>query len=122
MFKNILIPLYRSELSDCTLSYAHNLAQCYEARLYLLRIMQPVNSFTLYVTANNVLRDAKSEALKQAHEKLEKIANSVRAEGTVVITDICCGFPPEKIIRYVDRNEIDLIIMKTHSRMTISHR
>ena len=122
MFKKILVPLDGSKLSEGALPYAQNLAQCYEANLYMLRIMQPVYSPTLYVTANNVLRDAKFETLKFAYIKVENLANRIRVEGVVVITDICRGFPHIEILKYADRNEIDLIVMTTNGCQAITHR
>jgi nucleotide-binding universal stress UspA family protein len=122
MFKKILVPLDGSELSEAALAYAQDLAHCYEARLYLLRVMQPVNSPTVYITANNVIRDAKLEALNFAHGRLENLANKIRAEGIDVVANIFRGFPYVEILRYVDKNKIDLIVVTAHGFSAITHR
>jgi nucleotide-binding universal stress UspA family protein len=122
MFKKILVPLNGFRLSEGALPYAQNLAQCYQAKLFLLHIMQPVYNPTFYVTANHVLRDANFEALKYAHGKVENTTNRIRDEGVLVVSDICRGFSHVEILKYVDRNKIDLIVMTAKACHAITRR
>jgi nucleotide-binding universal stress UspA family protein len=84
--------------------------------------MQPFYTPIPYVTANNVLRDAKYESLKFSNGKVENLTNRNGGDGIVVITDIFRGFPHIEILKYVDRNEIDLIVMTAIGCQVIIHR
>jgi nucleotide-binding universal stress UspA family protein len=109
MFKKILLTVDGSALAQEALPYAIAQAQCFGARLILLKIIPPLLE----------ARSPQMEALVVARvrEELAPIAEEARAVGVAVdIVSIEGGGgtgPAPKIVRYAAENEIDLIVMST---------
>ena len=107
-YHRILVPLDHSELDRQALGHAAAMAKMHGAKLYLLHVEEGVTS--------RVYGQLSSTAEVEAGEQyLERIAETLRADGIEVETDIVhAPRPGSQIVRYALEIHPDLIIMGAH--------
>ena len=104
MWKKILVPLDGSDLAELALPYAGELATAFSAEVVLVYVSEPADS-----------------QYRRMHELyLEKVAGQMRKAVKKVSPVVLYGKPAEEIISYVERNDIDLVIMSSHGRTGIT--
>ena len=123
MFKNILVPLDESDLSERALPVAKELAGRLGATIHLLEAVQP--QAELFSGPDSIagsqyqveaMRNSMEIQIKNARKYLANVAGACQAEGLQVRTELREADAPESIKAYADDNEIDLIVMSTHGR------
>jgi nucleotide-binding universal stress UspA family protein len=116
MYKKMLVLLDGSKLAETVFNYAQELAGRLNLCLELLQVVDP--------------RDADQLPMRQAYiesmaEVLQNKADQIRsqsggnikcepARGKVVV-----GYPAEEILKYVDENKVDLLMLSTHGKSGI---
>lgn len=111
-FKNILFLTDFTEASATALAYAAGLARHYNAQLYPAHSCDPV---ILTETADtNVVQEIQD----RSRAALEKLATATGHPSTPLFT---CGSLTEAVPKWVEENEIDLIVMGTHGRRGLKH-
>jgi manganese transport protein len=107
-YRRILVPLDHTDLDRQALSHAAAMAKMHGARLYLLHVEEGVTS--------QVYGPLSSTAEVEAGEHyLERIAETLRAEGVEVETAIVHSATPRReIVRYAEEVRPDLVIMGAH--------
>ena len=125
--KKILYPTDMSDTSNYAFSYAASLANRYDALITIVHVLNtPLPTSENLVT--NVLGEdkwkmlldrSKTEVVETIRLRLEKFCEETKAELSScpflmeeVIVKI--GNPVEKIIRQVDQNDYDMVIMGAH--------
>lgn len=114
MYARILVPLDGSELAEISLPYAEELAVRLGSEITLLSVSESHESESY----NELL----TYALKMAEfTKNEVERNLAKLAGKAIKVDskILVGHPAEEIVDYVDKADIDLIVMATHGRSGI---
>jgi nucleotide-binding universal stress UspA family protein len=102
--KRILIPLDGSVLSEQALPIGFSLAEANGATVHLMRV-----------------HESSSESAQAAIEAYLDGCVAKREEDIEVKTAVIHGSPASSIIDYVEKNEIDLIVLATHGRRGV-HR
>ena len=107
-YRRILVPLDHTDLDHQALSHAAAMAKMHGAKLYLLHVEEGVTS--------QVYGPLSSTAEVEAGEHyLERIAETLRAEGVEVETAIVHSATPRReIVRYAAEIQPDLVIMGAH--------
>lgn len=122
-FKKILFATDFSENSKWALTYALSLAQKYEARLYILHVIQQPSyplgmyaeiSFDAMDKFNRNISDATEKEMKNLCEKELKGFENYE-------TTIISGVPFMEIIRLAKEKEVDLIVLGTHGRTGLDY-
>ena len=121
MFKNILVPLDESDLSERALPVAKKLAGQFGATIHLLEAVQPqaelfsgpdsVASSQYDVAA---MRNSAEVQVRSARTYLANIARICMAERLTVRVREATA--PDSIKAYASENDIDLIVIGTHGR------
>lgn len=115
LFKKILVALDGSEPSHNTLSYASEIADRFNAELYLLSVIPPISTIISSVNLNNVLySDENRFSVTDIYEKLLKNASKIVKEyqPDLKVTEILReGHVPSTIVNVADSVKADLIIM-----------
>ena len=108
VYHRILVPLDHTALDRLAVSHAAAMARLYGAKLYLLHVEESATS--------QVYGQAASTAEEEAGQQyLERIAQSLRAQGVTVETTISYSSSPNKeIVRYAREVAPDLVIMGAH--------
>jgi len=107
-YRRILVPLDHTELDRKAIRHASAMAKVYGAKVYLLHVEEGVTS--------RIYGPLASTAEVEAGEHyLERIAESLRAEGIEVETAIVHSpRPGREIVQYATEIQPDLIVMGAH--------
>ncbi|MBT9163132.1 MAG: Universal stress protein F [Chloroflexi bacterium] len=119
MYKKILAPLDGSELSERILKHVKAIATgCSVPEVILLRVAEPIRQS--YEMGEDWRRAVENKAETAAREYLSQVAADLKQEGIAAETVVVRGQVAEEILDYVKNNQVDLVIMSTHSRSGIS--
>ena len=125
MYKTIMVPLDGSELAECVLPHVEIfIKECGVKNVVFLRAVQPSpTSFTPTQAAIEALKkinEMDEERRINAGKYLNQITDKLKNETTHLRTEAILGSIPDTIIGYVEKNQVDLIIMATHGRSGVS--
>ena len=106
MIKRILLAYDGSEPAKKALDTALDIAGKYQAKLFVLTVVQPPDF------GEDVETEAIIENSRNFHERaLAPVKLLVGARGTNAVFEVAVGHPAEQIIYHADRYEVDLIVL-----------
>ncbi len=121
MFKKILVPLDGSELSESALTNVIDLTMdCHALEVILMRIREPLDPNVIGTLDAKVAVELDQAYRDEAAGYLDKIVANLKKKGITAKTEVLSGNPAEEIIKYSQKNNVDLIIMSTRGRSGIS--
>jgi len=112
--RKVLVPIDFAEASDAALVYGRNLATTFGADLHVLHVM---DNLFLRPMAN----DPAAIETGIAHCLAERITADDRQNLGGVAVMRKSDAPAEEIVRYAEREHIDLIVMGTQGRGKVAH-
>lgn len=121
VYDRILVPTDGGDHSSAAAEQALDIADTYDARVHAVHVIDTDTSW-LTVSKTEVrdaIRDIKQNTSEHVFRDIEAAATDAGIELT---TSILEGRPDERILAYVDDNDIDLVVMGTHGRTGIEHR
>lgn len=109
----ILLPIDFSPSSEAALEMASDLAQHFQAELYLLNVLPifPATTMPDFVPEESFLQDARSVVernLAKCHEALTE--RGVKSASAIELGNDVAG----SIMEVVDREHIDMVVISTH--------
>ena len=112
--KNLLVGVDLKPSDSWLLYHATNLAQKFEAKIWLVHIAEPNPDFIGYGIGPAYIRNLKAEELRADHRQLQTMVEelhkkSVHAEGLLIH-----GITEEMIEFEVTKLHIDLLILGSH--------
>lgn len=117
MYKRILITLDGSNMAEQALSTALTLVEQFESELFLLRVVIPLPiSYRAGAASSAVIEAAERDAIHEAANYLEGVATGIRERGLTVQVAAKLGNPSKAIVEFVERNQIDLLVMCTRGQ------
>ena len=121
MFKKVLVPLDGSELSESALTHVTDIiSDCHAADVVLIRIKEPLDPNVIGTLDAKVAVELDEAYRDEAARYLDKVVEILKEKGIAAKTEVLSGNPAEEIIKYSQKNDIDLIIMSTRGRSGIS--
>jgi len=116
MFHRIMVPLDDSELAECAIPTALSLALAFKASLHLVSVEelpeQPAPS-----EWDLTMGDFFEKKRRQAQERLDRLATSLRSQGVEVTSSILpLGPPVARLLDEVKPSGVDLIVLHSHGR------
>ena len=119
--KKILFPLDLTENSSKVLPYVLSISEKYNSQVYLLHVVQDLNKWgKLYVPHPSMdkFQNEANEGVKKAMDKLcEKELQSCPNFQKRVVS----GDAVNEILKVIESEGIDLLIMGTHGRKGLEH-
>lgn len=115
-FKKILIGVSLSEITQKVYPYSQYITRKFESETHLLFVAR-LGRDDLFSTPGDVVK-IKNEVVKNSEKRLEQFAKATFNTGNV-ITKVAVGEPADEIIKYIEKENIDLVIMGTHGRRGI---
>ena len=118
MYKRMLIPLDGSDFAEAILKYAKTLA-CSMKGI-------DIDLLHVYGLDERGLVPKHRAYIEWAADTIRKYPRMINVEGGKVAChinvrgELAAGRPADEILRYADKNDIDLILMATHGRSGIS--
>jgi nucleotide-binding universal stress UspA family protein len=117
---DILVPVDFSPYSQKALRYGRTLAHAFEANLHLLHVLdQPIHP-AHYGLGDDVLIRLNPEVQRRSQEELERLVSQLGAEVRCQ-THVREGRAYSEIVRFVQEEECDLVVMGTHGLSGLEH-
>jgi nucleotide-binding universal stress UspA family protein len=121
MFKKILVPLDGSELSESALVHVFDIATDYSSlEVILLRVREPLDPNVIGTLDAKIAVELDEAYREEAASYLDGIVEKLKEKGINARAEVLSGNPADEIIKYSQKNGIDLIIMSTRGRSGIS--
>jgi nucleotide-binding universal stress UspA family protein len=124
MYQNILVTLDGSELAEAALPHLEIVYKaCQKPKVMLLRVVEPIsfqNSEAIGVMTPEMIDEVESQQEEEANKYLNQVSQKLGNVGIPVSTEVASGKSADTIIEYVNKKNIDLLIMSTHGRSGIS--
>jgi len=124
MYQHILVPLDGSELAECVLPHVEALAEKHDAcKVALVRVVSPLH---LYGGVESSLspeerKRLEADSMKVAREYLDIVVKRLKEAGIKVESEVLYGGRVvDEIVDYVEKNEVDLVVIATHGRSGVS--
>lgn len=113
MYKKMVVLLDGSELAEMVFGYACELSGRMHLDIHLLHVCSPDQEALLpmrraYIEQKTEQLCTDAEAVRKQYDSADT-GDCISAHGHVVV-----GYPAEEILKFVDDNEIDLVMMSTH--------
>jgi len=112
MYDRVLVPTDGSTASEGAITHAVDLAKQYGATLHAVYVVDAGAYSSLEVAADAVADELRAEG----QEAVAGIADRAEAAGVDVETAVETGIVHRTIVDYVDREDVDLVVMGTHGR------
>ena len=113
MYKKMVVLLDGSELAEVVFEYAQEVSARMHVSVELLHVCSPDEASQLPMRRAYMDRKAEELSVEAAGVRAkygkEGAPPPIQAKGVVVV-----GYPSEEILKYIDANGIDLVMMSTH--------
>ncbi len=115
-FKRILCPVDLSDVSPKIAPYVVSMANKYDAEVHLLFVARLFKYYAnIYVPAVSI--SSFEDALCQgARQKLDEYAKEFFTDIPNLHTEVVPGYPAQEIVKYIENEKMDLVILGTHGR------
>jgi universal stress protein A len=119
--KKILVPTDFSKFSDNALKQAYDIAKQYKAKIYLLHVIEIVQTCSIdYCLDDQSVKALDEKSLEFSEKMIQKQINKVfRSKDVEVVSDVKKGRPYEEILKEQTSKKIDLIVIASHGRTGI---
>ncbi len=117
MYRKMLVPLDTSEFAECVLVHVKEMATAYSIpEVVLLTVTEPQYASSEAFLAEQVLEEADKQAVNSAYEYLERMKNSLGPISSKVTTAVEVGRPANGILDYIEKSDVDVVILSSHGR------
>ena len=117
--KRILFPIDFTENSSKILPYVLSVSEKYDGMIYLLHVVEDLREWVsgFYIPLNQY----KEEALKGAEKALDRVCEEQLQSCPNFQKRTLFGDPAQEILKTIESEGIDLVIMGTHGRKGLEH-
>ena len=120
MYKKILLPLDGSEFAECSIPHVEATAIAQKVpEVVLLRVVEPMSAIAAAGYAElggDLLAGVHKKNKDAAQDYLKRIAARFASKGITAQPVLLEGQPADEILRYAEKNGVDLIVMATHGK------
>jgi len=115
-FKKILFPVDLSEVSAEIIPYVTTMARTFQADLHVLFVARIFKYYdTIYVPPVSIV-EFEDKVVDGGRRRLDEFVAEHLKDCCVSVVKVIPGDPAEEIVRYIDAEGIDLVVMSTHGR------
>ena len=120
--KKILFPVDFTQNSSKVLPYVLSLSDKYDSMIYLLNVVEDISKWGggFHIPQLHQ-KQYQEEALKGAKKSMDKICDEQLQTCPNFQRMIISGDPVQEILKTIENEEIDLVIMGTHGRKGLEH-
>jgi nucleotide-binding universal stress UspA family protein len=122
--KRILFPVDFTESSSRISPYVLSVSEKYDAMIYLLHVVVDFSQWGGYDISDIRMgryQEFQEEAFKDAEKSLEKVCEEQLKACPNFQKRILTGDPAKEILKFIESEEIDMVIMGTHGRKGLEH-
>ncbi len=116
--KKILVPTDFSKFSDDALKQAYDIAIQYKAKIYLLHVIEVVQTCAVYYCLDDqTIKALDNKSMTFSEDMMQKqIKKVVKSKDVQVVSDVKQGIPYEEILKEQQLKNMDLIVIASHGR------
>lgn len=115
MYRKMLVPLDGSQLAEVVFPYAKELAGRLDLEIILLHVYSPAERES--GAMHRAYIDRVTDIIRRQSEEVEgRMGVQPEKKAVHVQGEVAEGYPAEEILRYADKNDVDLILIATHGR------
>jgi nucleotide-binding universal stress UspA family protein len=115
-FKKILFPIDFSECSKKVFPFALEMAQKFDAKLYLLFVARDISYLTTVDVPWELLSDTVAEVARGGENRMQAFCDKGLSDFPNYESKVVTGDPADEIMKFANEQDIDLIVMGTHGR------
>ena len=119
--KKILFPLDLTENSSKILPYVLSISEKYDSIIYLLHVVQDLNRWGKLYVPHPSMDKFQKEAIEVAKKAMDKVCENQLQSCPNFQKRVVSGDAVEEILKVVESEDIDLLIMATHGRKGLEH-
>ena len=120
--KKILFPVDFTQNSSKLLPYVLSISDKYDSMIYLLHIVEDLSKWGSGSYIPHLpLKQYQDEALKGSEKLMDKICDEQLKSCPNFQKMTVCGDPAQEILKTIEDEGIDLVIMGTHGRKGLDH-
>ncbi|RMD90895.1 MAG: universal stress protein [Calditrichaeota bacterium] len=120
-FEKILVPVDFSEHSKSAVAHAKAITATYKARLYLLHVIEESIHPAFYVTGKSSVFELIPDIESKSKEFMAKLVKETKGPAVETEYFVLEGRAAQEIVKFSDKNDIDLIVIATHGLTGIEH-
>lgn len=80
-------------------------------------VVRPIDNSDIIANLGiECVQEIESQESKSAEGYITKVAEALEKDGITPQTAVLKGNPAQKILEYIDENQIDLVVMSSHGR------
>ena len=118
----ILFPCDLTESLSKLLPHVLSVAEKYNSTIYMLHVVKRVDQLGMsYLSHPPLVEDFHKEALEGAEEAMNKVCQEQLESCPNFQKKIISGDPAIEILKFIESEDIDLLIMGTHGRKGLDH-
>lgn len=123
MFKNILVPHAGTKAGDKALEHAVQIAKKHDSKITIIHIVENIPippSLTLAFGKTDLEKEMKQisdELENEMDRELNFKAEELRKQGIPTTIQILTGYPDQEIIRIINENNYDIIVMAKRRKL-----
>ena len=119
--KKILFPLDLTENSSKILPYVLSVSEKYNSQIYLLHVVQDLNKWGKLYVPHPSMDKFQEEAIESAKKTMDKICENQLQSCPNFQKRVVSGDTVDEILKIIESESIDLLIMGTHGRKGLEH-
>ena len=119
--KKILFPLDLTENSSKILPYVLSVSEKYNSQIYLLHVVQDLNKWGKLYVPHPSMDKFQEEAIESAKKTMDKICENQLQSCPNFQKRVVSGDTIDEILKIIESESIDLLIMGTHGRKGLEH-
>lgn len=119
--KRILFPVDFTENSSKMLPYLLSMSEKYNSTVYLLHVVQDLNRWGKLYVPHPSMDEFQKIALDSSRKTMEKICEEQLQRCPNFQKRVVSGDAADEILKIIDSEKIDLVVMGTHGRKGLEH-
>ena len=119
--KKILFPLDLTENSSKILPYVLSISEKYDSIVYLLHVVQDLNRWGKLYVPHPSMDKFQEEAIESAKKAMDTVCENQLQSCPNFQKRVVSGDTVDEILKVIESEDIDLLIMGTHGRKGLDH-
>ena len=119
--KKILFPLDLTENSSKILPYVLSVSEKYDSMIYLLHVVQDLNKWGKLYVPHPSMDKFQDEATEVAKKAMDTVCENQLQSCPNFQKRVVSGDTADEILKVIESEDIDLLIMGTHGRKGLEH-
>ena len=121
MYKKMLVALDTSEFAECVFEHVKEIATARAIPdIVLLGVIEPVRTAAMAYFGDDEVKKSEAKAKESMLHYLSDAKEKLSLGSSNVSTVVLLGDPATEILKYVENNGVDLLVMSSHGRSGVS--